>query len=66
MFLTAIISKIQESNLCEFDCVNLFLINHLAKTNFNSKFPYLEVWLTDRKFKPLEIKYKIKITLVIN
>ena len=62
MFLTAV----QESHLCELDCVNLFLINHLAKTNFNSEFSYLEVWLTDRKSEPLEIKYKIKITLVIN
>ena len=33
---------------------------------FNSEFLYVEVWFTDRNSKPLEIEYKINITLVIN
>ena len=33
---------------------------------FNSEFSYIEVWLTDRNSKPLEIEDKISITLVIN
>ena len=33
---------------------------------FNSEFSYIEVWLTDRNSKPLEIEDKINITLVIN
>ena len=34
--------------------------------NFNSEFPYREVWFTDQKSKPLEIEDKINIILVIN
>ena len=33
---------------------------------FNLKFSYIEVWVTDQNSKPLEIKDKISITLVIN
>ena len=33
---------------------------------FYSEFSYIEVWFTDRGSKLLEIKDKIKITLVIN
>ena len=33
---------------------------------FNSEFSYIEVWFTDQNPKPLEIKDKIIITLVIN
>ena len=33
---------------------------------FNSKFSYLEVWLTDQNYKPLEIEDKISILLAIN
>ena len=32
----------------------------------NSEFSYIEVWFTDQNSKPLEIKGKINITLVIN
>ena len=32
---------------------------------FDSEFSYIEVWLTDQNSKPLEIEYKINITLVI-
>ena len=33
---------------------------------FNLEFPYVEVWFTDQKSKPLETEDKINITLVIN
>ena len=33
---------------------------------FNSKFSYLEVWLTDQNYKPLVIEDKISILLAIN
>ena len=33
---------------------------------FNPEFSYIEVWFTDQNSKPLEIKDKINITLVIN
>ena len=33
---------------------------------FDSEFSYIEVWFTDQSYKPLEIKDKINITLVIN
>ena len=33
---------------------------------FNSEFSYIEVWFTDQNSKPLEIKDKIKIILMIN
>ena len=32
---------------------------------FNSEFSYIEVWFTNQNFKPLEIEYKINITLVL-
>ena len=32
---------------------------------FNSEFSYIEVWFTDQNEKPLEMEYKINITLVI-
>ena len=41
-------------------CIFIFL-----KT-FNLEFPYVEVWFTDQKSKPLETEDKINITLVIN
>ena len=40
--------------------------NFIFLKTFNSEFPYIEVWFTDRKSKPLEIEDKINITLVIN
>ena len=33
---------------------------------FNSEFSYIEVWFTDQNSKPVEIKDKININLVIN
>ena len=40
--------------------------NLLFLKTFNSEFSYIEVWFTDQISKPLEIKDKINITLVIN
>ena len=39
--------------------------NFIFLKNFNSEFPYIKVWFTDQNSKPLEIKDKINITLVI-
>ena len=33
---------------------------------FNSEFSYMEVWLTDQNYKPLEIEDKANVNLVIN
>ena len=33
---------------------------------FYSEFSHIEVWFTDKNYKPLEIEGKINITLVIN
>ena len=33
---------------------------------FDSKFSYVGVWFTDQNSNPLEIDYKINVTLVIN
>ena len=40
--------------------------NFISLKTFNSKFPYSELWFADRNSKPLEIKDKVNITLVIN
>ena len=40
--------------------------NFIFLKTFNSKFPYSELWFADRNSKPLEIKDKVNITLVIN
>ena len=40
--------------------------NLIFLENFNSQFPYIEVWLADQNSKPLKIEDKISITLVIN
>ena len=39
--------------------------NIIFLKNFNSEFSYCELWFTDQNSKPLEIKDKINITLVI-
>ena len=36
------------------------------KKTFGSELPYIEVWFTDEKSKPLEIANEINITLLIN
>ena len=33
---------------------------------FDSEFSYIEVWLTDQNSKPLDMKDRIKIILIIN
>ena len=40
--------------------------NVIFLKTFNSEFSYIEVWFTDHNSKPLDIKDKINITLVIN
>ena len=40
--------------------------NFIFSKTFTSEFPYIEAWFTDQNYKPLEIKDKINITLVIN
>ena len=40
--------------------------NFIFLKTFDSEFSYIEVWLTDQNFNPLEIEDKISITLVIN
>ena len=38
----------------------------ISLKTFYSEFSYTEVWFTDRNSKPLDVKDKINITLVIN
>ena len=40
--------------------------NFLDLKDFDSEFPYIEVWFTEQNYNPLEIEDKINITLVIN
>ena len=40
--------------------------NFLFLKDFDSEFPYIEVWFTEQNSNPLEIEDKINITLVIN
>ena len=40
--------------------------NFIFLKPFDSKFLYIEVWLTDQNSKALDIEEKINITLVIN
>ena len=40
--------------------------NFISLKTFNSEVSYIEVWVTDKSFKPLAIEDKINITLVIN
>ena len=40
--------------------------NFIFSKNFDSEFLYIKVWFTDQNSKPLAIKDKINITLVIN
>ena len=40
--------------------------NAIVFKTFDSEFSYVKVWFTDQNSKPIEIKDKINITLVIN
>ena len=31
----------------------------------NTEFPFIEVWFTDKNSEPLEIKYNVNLTLII-
>ena len=46
--------------------LDIFPKNFVFLKTFNLEFSYIEVWFTDQNSKPLEIKDKINITLVIN
>ena len=39
--------------------------NHVFFKTFNSEFQEFKVWFTDQTSKPLELDYKINITLII-
>ena len=39
--------------------------NHIFSKTFNSEFQVIEVWFTDQNSQPLEIEYRINLTLVI-
>ena len=39
--------------------------NHIFLKPFNSEFQEIKVWFTDQSSKPLEVEYKINLTLVI-
>ena len=39
--------------------------NFIILKTFNSECSYIEVWFTDQNSKPLEIEYRINVTLVI-
>ena len=66
-----LINKIQEY------CIHLFQKNHLVvyqkffqqillfQKIFNSEIQSIEVFFTDQNSKPLEVKYRINLTLVI-
>ena len=45
--------------------LNISLETFMFLKTFNSEFSYVEVWFTDQNSKPLVIKVKISITLVI-
>ena len=39
--------------------------NHVFSKTFNSEFREIKVWFTDQKSRPLEVEYKINVTLII-
>ena len=40
--------------------------NLIILKTFDPKFSYIEVWFTDQNSQPLQVKYKINITLDLN
>ena len=38
--------------------------NHILLKTFNSEFQTIEVWFTDQNSQPLEIEYRINLTLL--
>ena len=71
MLLIIVINKNQELSIhlfllnCSFSYQN-FTRKFLLLETFDSEFSYVEVWFTDQNSNPIEIKYNINITLVIN
>ena len=59
MLLTIIINNIWETCIGQYRKFN-------SKFYINSEFSYIEIWFTDKNPKPLELKDKIKILLIIN
>ena len=45
--------------------LEIFPKNHIFLKKINSKFQTMEVWLTNQNSRPLEIKDRINLTLVI-
>ena len=39
--------------------------NHIFLKTFNSEYDEVKVWLTDQNSKPLEIKEKINLTIIV-
>ena len=39
--------------------------NHIFLKTFNSEFQEIKVWFTDQNSKPLEVEYKINLTLIV-
>ena len=39
--------------------------NHIFLKTFNSEFQIVEVWFTDQTSQPLEIKYRLDLTLMV-
>ena len=70
--IVKIINMIQEScrhllpRNCFVNCYMFHLKNFVFLKTFNSEISYTEVWFTDQNSKPLDVKDKLKITLVIN
>ena len=65
-----IISKIQESYtfVPNKPFASLFEIspkNHIFLKTFNSEFQEIKIWFIDENSKPLEVEYKINLTLII-
>ena len=65
-----IISKIQESYtfVPNKPFASLFKIspkNHIFLKTFNSEFQEIKIWFIDENSKPLEVEYKINLTLII-
>ena len=46
--------------------INISLTSFVFLKTINSEFSYIEVWIMDQSFKPIEIEDKINFTLFIN
>ena len=48
------------------ELLDISLKSFIFQKTFNSEFSYIKIWFSDQNSKPLEVEYKINITLVIN